>query len=424
MTTSSSRYVSDVHPVWSASRWDAGFIAMSCVFLHFMFAAPLGYPLTIAPLAVFFVLGRHYTGQISLAALIGLVALLLLPFVNVIGQPSERLVRYLRTDALWIFNVTAIWWAARGSLAGRRSGIAQGAFAANVIIAGYSAAQAGLAFLTGSTALYNPFRGHQYLHEYDAALQNAGVGAWSRAPSFYLEPSFGALVMVALLAVLMLARYRVTASIMVVAFGLSFNRSFTGIITFAIIVAVHLGLSLGHKVPRAIKLGVAACFALVTAAGLRQLLAARLGELNVEGASAYYRIVSPLIVLRDVLQFHPFGVEMGQVEAFLLPYGLLQTGAEGNTLDNGLYILVFYFGWIGVAAVVALLIAAVRQGVRGHREKAILWSTIFFSTVFSGAIFVPEYAFLLSLVLYQFRAGPIMPRNKSEGPRARILVSA
>jgi putative colanic acid polymerase len=408
--------------VRSGAAWEIAFVATSCVLLHFMVAMPLGYPLTIAPVAVCFVLGRHYDGKMSLSALIGMTALLLLPFVNVLGQPAERLVRFVRTDALWVFNVTAIWWAARGDLSSRRTGIVQGAFTANVIIACYSAAQAALAFFVGSNALFNPFRGHQYLHEYDAALHDAGVGAWSRAPSFYLEPSFGAFVMVSLCVVCLLAHYRPTASILVVSAGLFFNRSFTGIIAFAILAAIHLGMSLGRRVPRAIQLGAAMFVTAIAALGLRQLLATRIGELGVEGASAYYRIISPLIVLRDVLQFKPLGVEFGQVEAFLMPYGLLQTGAEGNTLDNGLYVVVFYFGWVGLAAIVALVANAVKQLVLGNRDRAILWTMIFFSMAFSGAVFVPEFAFLIILVVYQFRAGPVPRFERTSYAPARALV--
>lgn len=411
--------VLEAHP---AGAWEIAFVAGSCVFLHFMVAMPLGYPLTIAPVAVSFVLWRHYAGKMSLTALIGLTALLLLPFINVFGQPAERLVRFLRTDALWAFNVTTIWWAARGDLSVRRTDIVEGAFAANVIIAAYSAAQATLAFVFGSNALFNPFRGHQYLHEYEATLHDAGVGAWSRAPSFYLEPSFGAFVMVSLCVVSLLARYRPTASMLVVSAGLFFNRSFTGIIAFAILAAIHMGLSLGRRVPRAIQLGAAVLVAAIAALGLRQLLSTRIGELGVEGASAYYRIISPLIVLRDVLQFKPLGVEFGQIEAFLMPYGLLQTGAEGNTLDNGLYVVVFYFGWVGLAAIVALVVKAVGQLVNGDRERALVWSMIFFSMAFSGAVFVPEFAFLIILVLYQFRAGPVARPERTPVVLSRALV--
>jgi putative colanic acid polymerase len=252
-------------------------------------------------------------------------------------------------------------------------------------------------------------------------LHDAGAGALSRAQGFYLEPSFGALVMITLCVVLLLAGYRTRAAMLIVAAGLFFNRSFSGIITFALIVAIHFGLSFGRHVGRTVKLAAAVALIGISGVVLRQVLVARLSELTSEGASAYYRIISPLIVLRDVLQQHPFGVEMGQIEAFMVPYGLLQTGSEGNTLDNGLYVLVFYFGWIGLLMVLALFATAVVQVIAGHRDRAILRTFFFLSMAFSGAIFVPEYALLIMLVLLQFRAGPVRYRSAAVRAPAALI---
>jgi putative colanic acid polymerase len=425
--------VSEVHgsparssgaPVARSPGWESAFVAASCIFLHLMVVQPAGFPLTIAPVAVFVLLALHFNGRISMGALVGWVVLLLLPFANVLGQPAATYVPFLRTFALWAFNVTMVWWCAHGRLAGPRDGVARGAFGGLCVVAGFSALQSGVAFLTGSTALYNPFRGLQYLHPYDSALHDAGVGALSRAQGFYLEPSFGALVMVTLCVVLLLAEYKTRASLFLVAGGLFFNRSFTGIVTFAILVAIHLGLSLGRRVGRLTKLVVAFGFIVIAAIVLRSVLVARLSELSIEGASAYYRLVSPLIVLRDVLLFHPLGVEMGQVEAFMAPYGLLQIGSEGNTLDNGLYVLIFYFGWIGAGAVLALAITIVAYLLAGRRAPALFWTFLFFSLVFSGAIFVPEYALLLMLVIYQYRAGRVGPPLAPGRPSALSLQPA
>ena len=382
---------------------DEAIIVGGCVLLHLMLAEPAGYPLTIAPAAVTLVLVRHYAGRMSMLKMTAWLALLLIPFVNVLGAPSDTLAKFVRTYGLYVFNVSVLWWATAARIDRCRNDIVRGAFAALAVVACFSAAQSGLAFLTGSNALYNIFGNHQYLHLYDTDLHNTGSGSWSRAQGFYLEPSFGALVMVTMWVVCTLANYRVGAAGLIMAGALFFNRSFSGILTFMFLLAIHLGLSLGKRVSLFVKLAVTIGCVLIAAVVLRQVLLARLAELNVEGASAYYRLISPLVVLRDVLQSRPFGVEMGQVESFLAPYGLLQTGSEGNTLDNGLYVLVFYFGWLGIAAVTGLLATIASHIMRGRREAAIFWGYLLLSLGFSGAILVPEYAFLLVLVIYQYR---------------------
>jgi putative colanic acid polymerase len=400
---------------------EIGAIVGVCILLHFMIAEPAGYPLTIAPAGLAVVFGRHYRGRFEMREVAMWIVVLLVPFATVIAADSDTLVKFLRTYALYALNATVIYWACRGGLTGRREVVPRAAFVALVIVAGVSAAQSALSFATGSTALYNLFGSHQYLHPYDADTYNLGAGSLSRAQGFYLEPSFDALVLITTCIVCLLADYRPRAAAVITAVALCFNQSFSGILTFVLIMALELSLSFGRQVSRLVKLMVGIAFLGLALVAIRHVLISRLSELTVTGASSYYRLISPLIVLRDVLTSHPFGVEMGQVEAFLAPYGLVQLGSEGNTLDNGWYVLVFYFGWIGVAALASMLVKTTRLVFAGNRRAALCWAFVFLSMGFSGGILVPEYAFLLLLVIYQYRAGSVAAVVKAPARRSEMV---
>jgi putative colanic acid polymerase len=112
--------------------------------------------------------------------------------------------------------------------------------------------------------------------------------------------------------------------------------------------------------------------------------------------------VGPLQILRDTLEHFPLGHPFGSLTSTVADYGILNGAAAGSSLDNGFYVIVFYYGWLGVVLSVVLLAWAVGKLVRASRYVGYgpaivaIWAvgTLFFS----GGIMLPEYLFTLWLL--------------------------
>jgi putative colanic acid polymerase len=132
-------------------------------------------------------------------------------------------------------------------------------------------------------------------------------------------------------------------------------------------------------------------------------LIVRVNDVFIEGTSTYYRFVAPLQVLSDVLLYNPFGITFGMMEDTLLQYGMLNGETEGKSLDNGWYLLVFYFGWPGLALLISSLVGGLTAIFKGSRNMAIMIVFLILSPLFTGAVFSPEFLFLQMLVLLSYR---------------------
>jgi putative colanic acid polymerase len=101
---------------------------------------------------------------------------------------------------------------------------------------------------------------------------------------------------------------------------------------------------------------------------------------------------------------------MGSLYNVVASYQLFQFGAEQSvSLDNGIYVLIFYFGWLGLVSIFVISVWAlfaksstVGQSIIGDRQVRI-W--VLLSLLFSGAIFAPEFSIVTFLVLACWKAG-------------------
>ncbi len=405
------------------------------VFLHFMFCKVGSYPLTIAPFSLAFFLFVSY--QINLKSIwLGAVVFLALPFLilawSLLGQEHPDVVHYFRTYGLWSFAALSVLIAYKSTPAasGReRWKLEKVALVSLAILSLFSLAQVVLYAGWKSYGLYNPFGEHQYLGQYDAS-RFAGISV-VRAPGFYLEPSFNAFVFISLYVICMLARFRLWASSAFTLLGLFVAQSMTGVLAYiAIWLLIVLKAQFGRDAPgksewiRAgvINLTLAALIAYTggfsvfgaSAHNAQSALNAqtRLEELAMPSTSGNYRLIAPLPVLRDVLSTAPLGKPLGQIEKTLGSYHLLNGSEQGKSLDNGMYLLIFYFGWIAVAFLVFLGIkmAKMISSAGSSTNALIVLGYVLTSLQFSGGILLPEYVLLLVMILYQFKIYTSEPR--------------
>lgn len=268
-------------------------------------------------------------------------------------------------------------------------------FCALLIIVGLSVGQVVLGSL-GSNVLFNPFGDHQYLHRYKA---NIGLVQFPRAHGFFLEPSYNAFVIGSLVTTLLCLHRFTRVAIILGVLGLIACQSATGLVLL-VIIAIIIAVRSRPAI---------ALIALTIVSGVLvysgEYLLLRLISSGTEGSSAYYRIFAPLAVLQDVLQTNPLGMPLGSVERTFSTYDLNMAGVQAKSLDNGFYVVIFYFGWPGVFLLIALLAAVLRytsaSGADGYSWVAPLW--LFSSLFFSGGIMAPEFAIMSFFVIASFK---------------------
>ena len=408
----------------------AGTLAfITIVFQHFQIATIGGYFLTaglisgLLLLAV--VVNRPSYGRLTLvwALITGLAAL------AAVLSPATRGAEFGQTLLLFLltsFIVVTATGPIRHDIV-RSEAFSRGLLLALVVVTGLSVGQVALGAL-GSDLLFNPFGPFQYFHAYAPGLQ---FGSVPRAHGFYLEPSYAAFVIASVsVALLSLGRRpKITAALAL--FGLLACQSATGLLVFAGILIVVALRSKPKLALFVLVLGAAG------AAVIGDYLVLRLATITQVGTSGNYRLLAPLEVLRDVLVNSPFGQPLGSVSEVISSYGFRMAGVPASSLDNGLYVIIFYFGWAGLIGVtvwflltLAHVLRLKRDGVNSdvvssgsvntgsvnsnvvssdsvssagvaYRRIAPLW--LFASLLFSGAIMAPEYGLMAWLVIVTFR---------------------
>jgi len=364
--------------------------------------------LTLAPFAVIIFLKR--TTNFSLRKkqdIFILLVALFFPLLNAyqIIDSHEKSVEFIRTYLLWVFNATAFWVILRCVIIKKTDTVANGAFIALTILTFFVMAQAGLVYLSGSTILYNIFGGHQYMGEVN--IHKHYLGEINRAPGLYLEPSFCAFVIITLWTVCLISSHRIIASSMLSMVAMIFIVSFSGVLAFACLLALFLVMRDRYADKKLRNFSVFMAFStlgLIVKFG--DYLSGRALEIMIEGSSVYYRLVAPLVVIKDVLTNHPMGIAFGQMESYLAPFELIHGkigGPGGSSIDNGVYLFLFYFGWLALILLTVFIISMLKAAISKKKNLSILLFYIFLSFGFSGGMLLPEYALLLIIVIYQYR---------------------
>jgi hypothetical protein len=410
---------------------DSILVAVAVIFLHFQIVVVSGFPLTIAPFVVVLLLTvwRRVATK-SLGAWLLLTALLLLPFVNMrqmTGATGGEATDFLRTYSLWCFSCVTLWstvfLSSRRRSATSASGLPTVAFTCLIIIAAFCFVQVAAWRFMGNEALYNPFGSHQYL--YAMSVSGALAGGLVRAKGLFLEPSFCALVILTLWVVCLLYRYKVLASSVVATLGIALTRSVVGLLAGAVLILVLWSTARRDQYwPIRFVSVLAVCILVATTLfDSGTYMGGRLLEVQRPSSSGYWRVTAPIIMMRQALMTYPTGVILGHSSQYVASFGVLRGNAVGSSVDNGIQNLVFYFGWLGLAGVLALAYLVVGYVLRRDQPAALATSYLLLALLFTGGILVPEYAFLQILVLQARRQSQLALTPVVDAPASQSVTS-
>ncbi len=382
-------------------RW---LLALSIIFMHFMIASPLGFPLTIIPFVLMYFVVTHFRLAIRPVPFVIAIALVLWPFLVLVSYKllggDATLDRFVRTYTLWAFALIIM-------VVGSSNGIKKNAnysreflISAGVIIL-FSIAQVLSVLVFNTTVLYYPFGEYSYL-----GVDNTSslvLEKFARAPGFYLEPSFNAFVLFFLLTAILIREVRPRRIGVLIVGGLCamfIVGSATGILAVGGLACL---LSSSFIKRRIIRILFFLSLLFVLAVGAQLVSPQRLAEVGVEGTSGYWRLVAPLIILSKVYVDFPMGIPFGEVENFVVPLGIQHGAGIGSSIDNGMYYLVFSFGWIAFAFFIWLFLKMIRVLYIGNQVNIAYWWFVIASLQFSGGILLPEYIYPVLLLTYTYR---------------------
>ena len=372
---------------------------LTIIFQHFQITSLAGFPVSLGSvtgimLVLFVSRPQTIDGFVwswcALICLSGAAAM--------VSSADADAMHYLRTLALFMLAVAIILLGNSGSRSQfiASDEFARAVFAALVTVVTLSVTQVIFGALK-SQAFFNVFGSHQYLYEYNPHLEYVVI---PRAQGFYLEPSYDAFIICTLSVVLFCLKKRMRWAVLLVTVGLLSCQSASGLLLMVVVLLFAILRS------RPMIAAVSTLILCIVGWTSGPYLASRLNSIDETSTSANFRIVAPLRVLGDILAQKPLGEPLGAIELVMGRYGLLNGASAGTSLDNGFYVLVFYFGWIGMLFLGAMVTFGALTTVRqmfagtGFHWVAPLW--LLGSFMFSGGIMLPEFAIMTWLVIAAF----------------------
>jgi putative colanic acid polymerase len=380
------------------ARLAAVLIFITVIFQHFQIFSLSGFPVTIgllSGLSLLVIAGNP--PKLTILAVILPSLAVISGTTGLMGADLSDFASFSRTFALIMLAATIVVSGASGSQENIISSpqVTKSLFAVLTLVVLLSVAQT-ISGSFGSLLLFNPFGTNQYLYNYNPHLAFNPI---PRAQGFFLEPSYDAFVIGAVGAALLCTTRKTGLVAALVLAGLAACQSATGLVVFFVALFT---VALRSRPSAAVG---ALLIALLAASVSGEYLIGRLTTITTAATSANYRLVAPLEVLGDVLKHSPLGLPLGSIERVMVSYGLQNGATVGSSLDNGFYVLIFYFGWIGIAGIVVWIGASIKSmRVRisdgGAGWIAPLW--LLASMFFSGGIVLPEFALMTWLVLVSY----------------------
>lgn len=371
-------------------------IPLFFVFMHFEVAEIFGYHLTLG--AIFGALLFLYVSKLRLSknSIFWIIALNLLIFITPLVHPRYFKPEDFITTALLVeFAILLLIFSFQGSRIGDLIHRTQfGVKLSFWIVASYSITQLVLSSVY-NLYWYNPWGESQFLYQYSPIVSSLGL---IRSSGFYLEPSFNAFVICALTLLALSVKASPAVYLPFSLLAVSASQSAIGILVWLTVATyAYLSNSFFRKPAFALLLLTGG----ITSFGY---LAQRVDTIGLVGSSGHYRVLSPTVIIGDLLNQQVLGYPLGSLYSIVSGYQLFQFGSQqAITLDNGFYVIIFYFGWFGLISLILFALWVILGSRKSSlsdtlgRKSIHLWLAL--SLLFSGAIFAPEFGVTNFLVV-------------------------
>lgn len=376
------------------------------IFLHFVIIRISDYPLTLAP---FFIVGFFYIFYKKiindLSTFVIFIIIFFYPILNIVEILDNYLylLQFFRTYLLWIFSATVILLAFKLKIKYIYN-FGPVAFTCLILIFIIVLFQ----YITSSLGILDfiyPFGSHSYFEDLNGEMLYT-EGEKIRVPGLYLEPSFCAYITLNLISVCMMTRSKVTMSLIIGGSSLLIIQSFTGLIAFSLILFVDFIFNYkgsNNSKNFLIPILVLITFLLIIFIFYNDYIISRVSSIDDIGSSTYYRVIGLLPVLYDTLSNFIFGHALGTVKSIIPNFSIIHGTGYGSSIDNGLYLLVFYFGWFGLFFILYFIFKIINNFFNRRYSDLISLITIFFGCFFNGGIFLPEFILMTLILIYSSR---------------------
>jgi putative colanic acid polymerase len=387
---------------FNAYRWYSGMLLSCLLLLNFSPIKPVGYPLTLAPLIIPFL--ALYVVRFNLSfKLVGvffiLSSFILFKCIFDIVVYDVNLVGLFRTWALIQFFLLSLIIIKLPIVNSNMFGSTL-QFTLMIFIA-LTAVIVTFQFVSyyvlGDISVFRVWGGMGY-NEQSYVIKSIEHGR-VRANGLYFEPSFLALVIFSTTSAIMIFQQSIFSTINKRYVCILFMSTFIIYLSGSRAGLISLSLLLLLPIIERMKLTY---FILVFTLVSIILIALGNSEASID-SSIYYRLIAPLEIIGASLDQYTFGVPLGSMESFILSVGVLNGTEFGQTLDNGWYLIAFYFGWIGVFFVLLFLLFCIFLFVIGDRAQRILIIYLVLAPIFTGAVFSPEFFILMYVVCMSYK---------------------
>jgi putative colanic acid polymerase len=376
--------------------------------MHLVMFSVFEYEVTVLNILIFIWIFKNYHINIkfSTRSTLLLSTLIFLPLINI-----DLSIEFFKSYALYIQSLFIVFivFTCKPRKIVHIESILKSVRYIQIIVAIFAILQFFLFDYFGSDILYNPWGSHQFNKAYDPSMY-----ANARSVGFYLEPSFLALVSLSLFFSRHILDRRVTlGNLTVTCLIILASESSFGSLVF-ILLTLFICRKLAFRFSLYLTFAIALivlCVVLIDLDYVMTFDLFRLNELANQDSSGYWRLVAPLVFFENnliaLLSGFPFGSMEKNLDSYFLfdrDYGKWQ----GTAIDNGIYVLIYYFGLLSLALFSWVAILFVKTKSEYIRRYVVFYAL---SITATGAIFSIDIIFLL--VVFPCYVMSILNQNRN-----------
>lgn len=386
--------------------WIASLIIAGVVFLNLRVGRLLDYSLTIAPVACLFFL-MHFNVKKNGSKFFvpwALVILYVLVKSALDSAYSKSESELLKTFSLWLFYWTIIWACIAFPVKRELSlnQLSNTCLSLFYLISLVCAVQVLIYKTMGNFNILSIWGEHLYAGQ-EYVVKSVEFGAL-KSTGFYFEPAYCALVLFALCAAAQTVSEIKIRTYAIMAGAFFIIGSSSGIISLlTLIVIANYAKITDPKKSNIIYASLLILTMAISGIIFYEALFERISHINIESSSTYYRLVAPARIVLDVLFQTPLGAPLGAMESDVQRYMLANGETIGKTIDNGWYLLIYYFGWPGIFASLTIILLGLKYSIKHKNGSLEAFSFFILSPFFTGAVFSPEFLLLQLIVLFSFK---------------------